>query len=103
MQLVDAGDVLVPRMSRDFNCQVARQHLAQLSTQNIGAGYLEQILKLRIPRLDAVVEIHGKDADLEGLNDIFAEVLEPLDLQSFLFERLIKLPILDGDGYVSCD
>ena len=40
---------------------------------------------------------------LQRFDDILAEILQPLDLHSLLFERLIKPGIFDGDGDISGD
>ena len=47
----------------------------------------EQVLELRVPGFDAVFEIHRQNADPQRFDDIFAEILQPLDLQRLLFER----------------
>ncbi len=40
---------------------------------------------------------------LQRLDDVLAEVLQPLDLQRLLLERLIEPRVLDGHGHITGD
>ena len=41
-------------------------------------------LHLGVPALDAVVEVDGEDADVDGFDDVLVELLEPLELGDLL-------------------
>ena len=62
----------------------------------------EQPHELRIPGFDAVLQIHSQHADVQRLDDIFAEILEALDLRGFLLERVVEPGIFDRDGRRNC-
>ena len=81
MEVVDAGDVVAGRVRGDFAGQVARQHVRELRPQRFAARNFEQVFQLRIPGFDAVFEVDGQHADAQRFDDIFAEILQPLDLQ----------------------
>ncbi len=68
-----------------------------------GFGAAEGVhgLHLRIPAFDAVVEVEGEDADVDGLDDVFVELLEPLELANFVFEAGVEAGVLEGDADVA--
>ena len=83
--------------------QLAGKDLIELTAERPKPRNLKQVLELRVPGLDAVFEVLGQDADPERLDDVFAEVLEALDLNGFLLERLVEARVFDGDGDVAGD
>src|ERR1700722_3461883 len=71
--------------------------------QSFGTRDAQQPFELRIPGFDAVLKVDGNDADVQGFDDIFAEILEAFDLHGLLFERMVEPGIFDGDGDVAGD
>ncbi len=68
-----------------------------------GFGAAESVhgLHLRVPAFDAVVEIEGQDADVDGFDDVFVELLETLELADFFFEPRVEAGVLEGDADVA--
>ena len=56
---------------------------------------------LRVPAFDAVVEIEGEDADVDGLDDVLVEFLEALELGDLFFEAGVEAGVLQGDADVA--
>jgi hypothetical protein len=56
---------------------------------------------LRVPALDAVFEIDGEDADIDGFDDVFVELLEAFELADLLFEARVEAGGLEGDADVA--
>ena len=48
-----------------------------------------------------LVEIDGEDANVDGLDDVFVELLQPLVLGDLLLERGVETRILNGDANVA--
>src|ERR1700722_6021166 len=71
--------------------------------QSFGTRDAQQPFELRIPGFDAVLKVNGYDADVQGFDDIFAEILEAFDLHGLLLERMVEPGIFDGDGDVASD
>ena len=100
---IDAGDVLLIATRGDFLGQCFRQQRVEPAAYGIAAQDSEQLLHSRVPGFHNAVQIHGQHAHIEGLHDVFAEVLEAHDLQSFLLERGIELCVVESDGNVTGD
>ena len=68
-----------------------------------GFGAAEGVhgLHLRVPAFDAVVEVDGEDADVDGLDDVLVELLESLELADFFFEAGVEAGVLQGDADVA--
>ena len=68
-----------------------------------GFGAAERVhgLHLRIPALDAVVEIDGENAHVDGFDDVLVELLEALELADLLFQPRIEAGVLEGDADVA--
>ena len=47
------------------------------------------------------VEVDGEDADVDGFDDVFVELLEALELGDLGLEALVELGVLDGDADVA--
>ena len=56
---------------------------------------------LRVPALDAVVEIDGEDAHVDGLDDVLVELLEALEFDDFFFEAGVEAGVLQSDADVA--
>ena len=69
--------------------------------QHLGARPGVHALHLRVPALDAVVEVDGEDADVDGFDDVLVELLQALELGDLLLQAAIELRVLDGDADVA--
>ena len=69
--------------------------------QGFGARLGVHDLHLRVPALDAVFEVDGEDADVDGFDDVLVELLEALELGDLLLEAAVELGVLDGDADVA--
>ena len=58
-------------------------------------------LHLRVPAFDAVVEIEGQDADVDGFDDVLVELLEALELADLGFKAGVEAGVLEGDADVA--
>ena len=54
-----------------------------------------------VPALDAVFQIKGEDADVDGFDDVFVEFLQPFELADLFFEPRIEAGILQRDADVA--
>src|ERR1700722_17248889 len=103
MEFVDAADAVFRGAGGELGGEVRRQHLGERAADGTIARNFEKADELGIPGLDAVLEVESQDADVQGFDDIFAEIFEALDLSGFLFERVIETRVLDGDADVASD
>src|SRR5207245_10061800 len=55
---------------------------------------------LRVPRFDPVRQIHRQHTHADGLDNVLVEILQPLVLGDFLFQRRVQPGVLDGDADV---
>src|ERR1700676_407420 len=107
--LVDAGDLFLLAARVHLGGKFFGKQGAQLPAHRILARHPEKLLHARVPGFHDAFEIHREDADVERLHDVFAEILEPGNLQRFLFERGIELRIVEryrdiaGDGFNEFD
>ena len=69
--------------------------------ESLGAAEGVHGLHLRVPAFDAVVEVDGEDADVDGLDDVLVELLQALEFADFLFEAGIEAGVLEGDADVA--
>jgi hypothetical protein len=81
--------------------KVFGEDLGHRATQHFGPRHGVHALHLGVPALDTVFEIDGKDADVNRLDDVLVELLEPLEFADLLFEPLIELGVLNGDSDVA--
>ncbi len=58
-----------------------REHVAQRAAQRLRARRRVHHFHLRVPRLDAVFQVHRQHADADGLDDVLVEFLQPLVLR----------------------
>ena len=78
-----------------------REDFAQRPCQRLPARQRIHHFHLRVPGLDAVGQIDRQHADVDRLDDILVEVLQPLVFGDFLFQRCVQPSILDGDTHVA--
>ncbi len=74
---------------------------AQLLADRLGAAESIHGLHLRVPALDAVVQIHSQDADVDRFDDVFVELLQPFEFADLLFQPGIEAGILQRDANVA--
>ena len=55
--------------------------------EGVDARRSEHDLHLRVPALDAVFEVDGEDADVDGLDDVLVEVVQALVLEDLRSRR----------------
>ena len=65
-----------------------REQLAQRAAERDVPRNAGELLDLGVPALDAIVKIGRQDADVDRLDDILAEFLQPLVFFDFLLQRL---------------
>ena len=81
--------------------ELRREDGAKRLADGLGAAEGVHGLHLRVPAFDAVVEIEGQDADVDGLDDVFVELLEPLEFADLFFQAGIEAGVLQGDADVA--
>ena len=67
---------------------------AELLAEGFGAADGVHGLHLRVPALNAVFEIEGEDADVDGFDDVLVELLEALELADLFFEARVEAGVL---------
>jgi hypothetical protein len=55
---------------------------------------------LGVPAFDAVIQIGGQDSDVDGLDDVLAEVLEAFVLVDLALQRTIQARVFDSNADV---
>ena len=87
-----------------FRSPDRRQNFFESSSERLGPRQSRAALRAADSSDSiAVLEVGREHADLERLDDIFAEILQPLDLQRLLLERLIEPRVLDRNRQVTGD
>ena len=82
-ELIETGDALFLGARGNFRHQVGGQNLFDGASDGFGARDTQSALELGVPELDAALEVHSQNADVQGLDDIFGEVFQALDLRAF--------------------
>ena len=96
--MVHAG--LVPKAFQrldEFRGKYSTKRLAD------GFGAAEGVhgLHLRVPAFDASVEIEGQNAHIDGLDDVFVELLEALEFVDLFLETGVEDGVLEGNADVA--
>src|SRR5579885_2881676 len=73
--LVNAGNLFALGARGDFLGQFSGQYRPQLAAHGVLPGNAEELLHMGVPSLDDTIQIDGQDTDIEGFDDVFAEVL----------------------------
>src|SRR5213083_3090732 len=89
--LIDAGNLFLVAPRRDFAREFLRQQRVELPSNGLLTRHSEKLLHAGVPGFHDALEVHGEDTDIQGLNDIFAEVLEAHDFEGLLLERTVQL------------
>ena len=92
--------LLVAEASKRLD-ELQREDRTKRLAEGFGAAEGVHGLHLRVPALDAVVEIDGQDADVDGFDDVLVELLEPLELADLFFQARIEAGVLQGDADVA--
>ncbi len=80
---------------------VEERHVAERLAERLAAAHGVHRFHLRVPALDAVVEIESEDADVDGFDDVFVEFLQPFELGDLFFQARIEAGILQRDADVA--
>src|SRR5260370_25229117 len=99
--LIDAGNLFLVTTGGNFARQFIRQQGAELASNRFLARHSKELLHAGVPGLHDAVKVNGEHADVQGFNDVFAEILEAGDFECFLFERAVKLRVVQGDGNIA--
>ena len=83
---IDAGDVFLVATRGDFLGQFLGEQRTEPAAYSVAAQDSEELLHARVPGFHDAIQIDGQDADVQGLDDVFAEILEPCDFQSLLLK-----------------
>ena len=81
--------------------KVRREQGPERLPEGLRSRPAEENFHLLIPALDAIFEINGEDADVDGLQDVLIEFLEPLELGNLSLQPTVELRILDRDADVA--
>ncbi len=100
-ELIDVVDAGLAADAIEHLAQVGGEKLAQRASDGGGAGDAGEGFHARVPAFDAVVEIGGEDADVDGFDDVFAEFLEALVLLGLALERFVEADVFEGDADVA--
>src|SRR5665213_507072 len=100
-EFVDGAGALFGAQAVEAVEEVGGEDFGERAAQGFGAREGVHDFHLRVPALDAVLEVDGEDADVDGLDDVFVEVLEALEVGDLLLEAAVELGVLDGDADVT--
>ena len=81
--------------------EFVREQIVQAAADGSFASDAGQLLHLGVPTLHPVFQVSRQDADVDGFDDVLAELFEPLVLLDLAGQRTVEARILDGDGYVA--
>ncbi len=78
-----------------------RENGAKCLAQRLGAAQRVHRLHLRIPALDAIVEVDRKNAHVDRFDNVFVEFLQALELADLVLQACVKPRILQRDSDVA--
>ena len=87
--------------AQEFRHEVCRQNVAQILSHRLLARHGIHHFHLRVPALDPLFQIDGENADVDRLDDILVELLQPLILGYLLFQAGVQARVLDGDADIA--
>ena len=100
-ELVDMMDADFPAHAFELIGQIGGKQLRQPPPHRPLARDPAQLFDLRVPAFHPVFQVGGQDADIDGFDDIFVELLQPLVLFHFALQRTVERGVLDGDADVA--
>ena len=100
-ELIVMMDALLVAEAVESVDKLGGEDRTQLLPDGLAAAEGVHGLHLRVPAFDALVQIESKDADVDGLNDVFVEFLEALEFADFFFEPRVKAGVLECDADVA--
>ena len=77
------------------------ENLTKRLADGLGAAEGVHSLHLRVPAFDAIVEINGQNAHIDGFDDVLVEFFQPLEFADLLFQARIEAGVLEGDADVA--
>ena len=92
---MDAG--LAAYISK-FLAKVIGKEIAKALAHGVGPSDAGEFFDLRVPAFHPVIEANGEDADVDGFDDVLAELLEAFIFVGFVAERRVKAGVFYGDG-----
>ena len=101
--LVDAGNLFRITTRDDFTRQLLGQEGTEPPSNGFLTRYTKKLFHARVPGFDDAVQVHRQHAHVQRFDDVFAEILEPGDLERFLLERAVKLGVIQGHRNVTGD
>src|SRR2546422_2976281 len=93
---IDAGNLFLVAARGNFASQFLRQQRAELASDSFLARHSKKLLHAGVPGFDDALEVNREYADVQGFNDVFAEILEAGDFDPFLFQPAVKLRPIQG-------
>src|SRR5208283_4709041 len=81
--------------------ELRRKYGTKCLAESLGATQRVHGLHLRVPALDAVFEVDGEDAHVDGFNDVLVELLEALELDDLFLEARVEAGVLQRDADIA--
>ncbi len=81
--------------------KLRRKHGAQRLADRFSAAQRIHSFHLRVPALDPIVQVDGKDSHVDRLDDVLVELLQPLELADLLLQPRIETRVLQSDADVA--
>jgi hypothetical protein len=100
MELVQVVNARLIFEASEFGHELRREDDIDGLVQDIDARHSEHHFHLRIPALHRFVQPDGEDADVDRLNDVLVEFLEPFVFGDLLGEGCVEAGVLDSNADV---
>src|SRR5579863_2839337 len=100
---IDAGNLFLVTSSGNFGAERFRKQRAKLLADGVLARNAEELFHPGVPGFHDARKIDGKNTYVQRFHDVFAEVFQASDFQGFLFERTVKLCVIQSDRDVARD
>ena len=100
-KLVDIVYARLPAHLVELLAKLGWKQLREAPPQSRFARGPRQPLDLRIPALHPIVQIHGQNPDVNGFDDILAELFQPLVLLHLALQRTVQPRVLHRDADIS--
>src|SRR3954447_8071069 len=100
-EFVDVVDSGLPDDAIELVDQLVREQVAQFTTKRVLALDPAELFDLGVPALDPVLQVHRQYTDINGFDDVLAELLQALVLFHLPLQGTVQRGVLDGDSDVS--